>query len=75
MVSALILQQKNIYISGQNYGHFARIFPTKLNYETIVDKGRSKSPLLLKVTPQEISEAPTNLLFERGAQKIFYKSY
>ena len=48
-----------IYISSQNYRHFARMFPAKLNYETIVDKGRSKSPLLLKMTPQEISEAPT----------------
>ena len=36
---------------------FAVIFPTKLNYESIVDRGGSKSPSLLKMTPQEISEA------------------
>ena len=28
-----------------------------------------------KMTPQEISHETQDLLFERGAQKIFYKSY
>ena len=36
---------------------FAGIFLTNLNYESIVDRGRSKPSSLLKITSQEISEA------------------
>ena len=49
---------QNIYISpAKTLQIFAGIFPTTLNYESIVDRRGSKSPSLLKMTPQEISEA------------------
>ena len=82
MVSALILQlcvakvtddviAKKLYISSQNYRNFAWIVPTKLNYESIVDRGGSKSPLLLKMTPQEISESSTSpVLWKRCSENI-----
>ena len=41
----------------KTFENFAWIVPTKLNYESIVDGRGSKSPSLLKMTPEEISEA------------------
>ena len=50
---------------------FAGIFPNKLNYEPIVDREVSKSPYLLKITSQEISEAtPRPVLWKRCLENI-----
>ena len=42
---------------------FAEIFPTKLNYESIVDRRGSKPLSLVEMTPEEISEAVPRPVF------------
>ena len=45
---------------------FARTFPKKVNYESIVDRGRFKAQSFLKMTPNEMSDGS-----ERGVKKDF----
>ena len=55
---------------------FAWISPTKLNYESIVDKGWGvQISVHPKRLPRKHQKQPQDLFFESGAQKIFYKSY
>ena len=52
----VIAEKKKIF-PVKTIEYFAGVFPTKLNYESIVERRGSKSPSLLKMTFQEISEA------------------
>ena len=49
--------QKNYVFPVKTVLIFACIVPVKLNYESIVDIRGSKAPFLLKMTPDDISEA------------------
>ena len=44
---------------------FTWIIPVKLNYESMVDRRGLKSPYILKMNPQEISEAATRTVLWR----------
>ena len=62
---------KNYIFPVKTIEFFAGIFPTKLNYESIVEGRGSKSPSLLKMTFQETSEAaPRPVLCKRFSENI-----
>ena len=62
---------KKLHISSQNCGNLCLYCPNKLNSESIIDRGRSKSLSLLKMAPQKLSEAaPRTVLWKRCSENV-----
>ena len=57
---------KNSIFPAKTKEIFAGSVPIKLNYESMVDRGGTKAQSILKMTPDEISEAvPRPVLWKR----------